>query len=448
MNLTDLTELAVKYCEKFGADEAEAFAQNQQIVEVVLERAEIQNERVKTQRGIGIRFIKDKKLGFTFTSTLSKANIEETCRNAKSLANVSLPNPDWFSLPTPAKLPKPPAGIFDVETVSMGGNEVLNLTMRAYDAVKGYDKRVSIDDGKFSLVLNEISISNSHGVEVEEKTTLLNGYLVCMAKEHGEASSMAFEYDIARSLKDFSPERIGRLSAEKALASVKPRAVESFVGKVILDSDPASIVLMYPIFSGVNADNVQRGRSLWAEKLGEEVASKQLTITDDGLLPKGIGSSTFDSEGVPSQKTPVITRGKLKNFLQNSFTANKEKKKSTGNAYRESYNMPPSIMVSNLIVEAGKKKIEEMVSEVDKGIVVRRFSGNVRVESGEFSGIAKQASYIEKGEVRYPLKETMISGNAFQTIKNIIEIGSETRPTSLKAYFPPILVDKINIVSK
>jgi len=448
MSLANLAGFSVKYCEKMGVDEAEALAQSQRIVEVVLERAEIQSERIKNQRGIGIRLIKDKRLGFAFASTLSKASIEEACRNAKSLANVSIPNPDWVSLPTSARLPNPPNGIYDEKTAGLSGDEVLNLAMLAYDEAKGYDKRVDIDDGKFSTIINEVAISNSHGIEAEEKTTLLQGYLICVAKEYGETSSMAFEYDVTRSVDDFSPERIGRVSAEKALASLKPKAVEPFVGRVILDSDPAATILMSPIISGVNADNAQRGRSLWAEKLGEEVASEKLTVTDDGLLPKGISSSSFDFEGVPRQKTPVVTRGKLESFLHNSFTANKERKNSTGNAHREGYNMLPLIAVSNLMVKAGKKKLEEMISEVDKGIIVRRFSGNVRPESGEFSGIAKQASYVEKGEIKYPLKETMISGNAFQAIKNLIEIGSEIRPTFLRTYVPPIMVDKINIISK
>jgi PmbA protein len=161
-----------------------------------------------------------------------------------------------------------------------------------------------------------------------------------------------------------------------------------------------------------------------------------------------MGSSSFDFEGVPRQKTPVIARGKLRNFLYNSFTANKEGKKSTGNAYRDGYYMLPVIYASNLIVGTGAKKLEKMVAGIDKGIIVRRFSGNVRPDSGEFSGIAKQASYIEKGMVKYPLKETMISGNAFQAMKNIIEIGSETRPTFIGGYVPPITIDKINIISK
>jgi len=448
MSLAEYARLAIKYCEKTGVDEAEAFVQAQQTIEVVLERAEIQSERVKTQQGIGIRVIKNKKLGFAFASTLSKASIEEACRNAQSLANVSMPNPDWVSLPTPSKLPKTPSGLYDEETAVAGGDEILELAMVSYDAAKNYDKRVEIDDGKFSAFVTDIAISNSHGIDVEEKTTLLEGYLICMAKERGEASSMAFEYDIARSIKDFSSKRIGEVAAEKALASLNPKTVEPFVGKVILDSDPAATILMYPIMSAVNADNVQRGRSLWAGKIGEEIASQKLTIVDDGLLPKGIGSSSFDFEGIPHQKTPILTKGKLEGYLHNCYTANKEKKKSTGNAYREGYNMLPLILASNLMVEPGKKKLDEMISEVDKGIIVRRFSGNVRAESGEFSGIAKQASYIEKGEIKYPLKETMISGNTFQALKNIIEIGCEIRPTLAKAYVPPILIDKINIVSK
>lgn len=448
MSLLDFAELAVKTCERIGADEAEAFVQNQQIVEVVLERGEIQNERFKTQSGIGIRVIKDRKLGFAFASKLSKESVEETCRAAISLAKVSVPNPEWVSLPTKERLPKTPKGIFDPEIANISGEKMLNLVINAYDAAKGYDRRVDIDDGKFSAILNQIAVANSHGVEAEEKTTRMEGYLVCVAKERGVTSSMAYEYDVSTILEEFLPEKIGKTAAEKALTSLHPKAIESFTGKVILDSDPASFILLYPVISSVNADNVQRGRSLWTGKIGEKVASPKLTAFDDGLMPKGIGSLNFDFEGSPRQKTPIITRGKLEGFLHNSYTANKEGRKSTGNAYRESYTILPSVAVSNLVVKAGKKKLEELIAEVDKGIIVRRFSGNVRPDSGEFSGIAKQASYIEKGQIKHALGETMISGNAFQALKDLIEIGCETRPTEIRAYTPPILVDNINIISK
>jgi len=448
MKLANYSDQAVQYCEKLGADEAEAYVQTVQTIEVVLERAEIQNERVKKMQGIGIRAIKDKKLGFAFTSSVDKGKMQEACRSALSLASVSLPNQDWVSLPEPQKLPKSPMGIFDKKAADAGAEEVISLVTRAYDEAKAYDERVEIDDGKFSVFTYQAAVSNSHGVEAEGKKTLLVGSLVCVAREGGETSSAASEYDVSTSLKDFSPERVGRLAAEKAVASLKPKAVASFDGKCILDPTVASAVLVQPIISSINADNVQKSRSLWSNRLGQEVAVANLTLIDDGLLSKGIGSSSFDSEGVPCQKTLVIESGTLLNFLYDSFSAHKENKKSTGNGHRAAYSQLPSITVSNLIIKAGTKRLDELISEVDKGILVKRFSGNVRQESGEFSGIAKQASYIEGGEIKHCLKETMISGNAFQAIKYIIEIGSEIRPTQNQTYVPPMLVDKMTIVSK
>jgi len=198
----------------------------------------------------------------------------------------------------------------------------------------------------------------------------------------------------------------------------------------------------------VNADNVQRGRSLWADMIGENVSNRNLTVSDDGLLPYGLGSSPFDAEGVPSQKTLLIDNGILRNFLYDSYTANKADTESTGNATRNSYSSLPAISISNLLIEPGTKSFDDLVSEIDRGIIINRFSGSVRVESGEFSGVAKQASYVENGEVKFPLKETMISGNAFDSLRKIVEIGRDRRATMTSVYTPPILVKDINIVSK
>ncbi|MFB0567574.1 MAG: TldD/PmbA family protein [Candidatus Bathyarchaeia archaeon] len=448
MSLQASTQFAVKTCEKLGADEAEAFAQEQRTIEVVVERGEIQNERVKAHKGIGIRFIKDKKLGFAFSSDTSNESPQATCHVASILSKTSIPNPDWVSLPAPAKVLKA-IGVYNKEVAAFNTGDVLSLTKQAYKAVKEYDKRAFIDDGKFTVTSTEVAISNSYGIDLAEKSTFLFCYLVCVAKERGEVSSMGFEYEVARSMQ-FSPEKMGKSAAKKAIASLRPKPVKSFKGKVILDSDPAARILIYPVISSVNAENAQRQRSIWLNKLGKEVAVKQLNIVDDGLLPRGAGSSSFDGEGVPCQKTAVITKGMLKGFLHDSFTANKEKRKSTGNANRENYNILPTISSSNFFVKPGKKKLEEMIAGVDKGIFVRRFSGNVRPDSGEFSGITKQASYIEKGEIKHALKETMISGNTFKVLKNIVEIGSEIRPTFFlgKAYVPPILLENVTIISK
>lgn len=191
MSLQVATQIAMKNCQKLGADEAEAYAQRTRTIEVVLERGEIQSERVKVQQGIGIRFIKEKKLGFAFASDVSKDSIQTACKSALKLAKTSVPNPDWVSLPEVAKLPKTPTGIFDRKVAALSGDEVLDLALQAYDAVKEYDKRATVDDGKFSAQVIEVALSSSHGMEASEKSTLLSGYVVCVAKERGQTSSMA-----------------------------------------------------------------------------------------------------------------------------------------------------------------------------------------------------------------------------------------------------------------
>ncbi|RLI06724.1 hypothetical protein DRO22_00225 [Candidatus Bathyarchaeota archaeon] len=448
IGLIEAAEYAVKECERLGADEAEGFTQKQRTVEIVLERGEIQNERTKTQQGIGIRVIKDKKLGFAFASTLNQQVVQETCRDAFKLAGVSPENPDWVSLPPPRKIPPVPEGLYDDELASLTPDEVLGMVIGGYEAVKGVDPRVSIDDGKLSIFSTEVAISNSHRISLEGKGTAASFFLVCVAKEGGETSSFAYEYEVSRTLRGFSTEKVGELAAKKALMSLGARRVEPFRGEVLLSPDVAAEVLFGPVVSSVNADNVQRGRSLWADMIGENVSNRNLTVSDDGLLPYGLGSSPFDAEGVPSQKTLLIDNGILRNFLYDSYTANKADTESTGNAARNSYSSLPSISISNLLIEPGTKSFDDLVSEIDRGIIINRFSGSVRVESGEFSGVAKQASYVENGEVKFPLKETMISGNAFDSLRKIVEIGRDRRATMTSVYTPPILVKDINIVSK
>lgn len=361
------------------------------------------------------------------------------------MARASMPNPDWVSLPEPTSFPKV-SGTFDDGVAGLQADVVLRFALQAYDAVKRYDERVSIDEGKFSVNVDNIAISNTLGIGATEKSTFLSGYLMCIAKEAGEASSFAFEYDLSRSM-SFYPEKIGEEAARKALSSLRPRKSEPFSGQVILEQDPAARILFYPVFYSVNADNVQRARSLWRDRVGEQVAATSLSIVDDGVLPSGVGSSSFDDEGVSRQKTTVMLKGVLKGYIYDSFTANKEKRRSTGNAGRGGYSSLPSVAASNFVVEPKGKKLDELVSQVDRGIIVGRFSGTVRPDSGEFSGVAKQAHYVEKGEIKYPLKETMVSGNAFEALKNVVDIGSESRPTFSGVYTPPVLIDKVNIVS-
>jgi PmbA protein len=210
---------------------------------------------------------------------------------------------------------------------------------------------------------------------------------------------------------------------------------------------PVTSIILPVIGFSVNADMVQRKSSLWAGKIGERVCSSNISIVDDGTLPGGMATSRFDDEGVARRVTPIISNGVLKSYLYDSYTAFKESRESTGNAGRASYASMPSISFSNVIFNEGVKSIDELISEVDRGLLVGRFSGNVEPASGIFSGTVKQSVYIENGEVKFAVEETMISGNVFQLLSGNVVLGKPRRMLG-GAHVPPILLEDVNIISK
>jgi PmbA protein len=120
------------------------------------------------------------------------------------------------------------------------------------------------------------------------------------------------------------------------------------------------------LINAVKADSVERNQSPFKDKLGTQVGSEVLTIVDDALLPHGLRTGIVDAEGVPHQKTPIIEKGVLQNFLYDSYTANKQGRESTGNASRGGYLSTPSIEATNFHIQHGTKSAEELLSEVDE----------------------------------------------------------------------------------
>jgi PmbA protein len=193
-----------------------------------------------------------------------------------------------------------------------------------------------------------------------------------------------------------------------------------------------------------NADNVQRGRSIYADKMDEQVLSPNLNIHDDGILKKGLNSSGSDGEGFPSQKTTLIENGVLKNFIYDLYTSRKSDVKSTGNGMRSSYADTPSVGFSNILMEF--KEIKE-ISEIENGVVVKDLLGahTANPISGDFSVEAMNAFKIENGEISHPIKKAMLSGNIFQAFTTAYAASDKVRQIG-SFVLPPVTVSKLRIV--
>jgi PmbA protein len=459
IDISAVAENAIKHAKRLGADAAEAYVLKQNGILVSIEHGVISNESALEIAGVGIRIIKEGAVGFSHVDKLEEKKVEQTVENAIHIARASIPDPN-NAFPKPSTY-KRVGGIHDRSLVNFQVEDAVEMTRDLLDAAVGYDKRVRPDMGGTEIRVEEEALMNTEGVQATAETTLIGVEIYGSATEKGEITSGTEDYGYSHRL-DLDVTKIGTTFAERAVQQFGAKKIESFEGTVILDFAPSVELIGSTLVFGARSDNVQRKASPLGEKIGTELAASQLNVTDDGLIERGMMTKAFDDEGSPRKRTPILEKGVLKNLLYNTYTSKKDGTESTGNASRRAVglfftpNLPfesaPQLLASNLIIETGNKSKEQLVEEVDKGVLVGRFSGNTELSNGNFSGTVKQGMLIENGEIKHPISGAMISGNSYVLMKNVSGISKEYKTLSLyrapSARSPMIRAENVKITGK
>jgi len=446
--ILNLTEDAVKFAQKKGADEAEAFTYLGLTTNVVIERGQIARSSRIIDRGIGIRAIVNKTVGFSYTNRLeSREAIEETVEMALSAAKASKPDTDWHSL-APKKSLRSIEGTYDPNIAELRDEDLVKIASMMLDAAEKTDKRAfSVEGGAGASYLVR-AVANSNGIACFDHGTIIECSLATIGKEGAEVTPICFEFNAER-MYNIDPEWVGKEAARLAVSALKAQKIETKNTNVIFTQFAFQELLYFTLINAIKADYVQRNQSAFKGKIGEEVASEIVTIYDDGLLNGGLRTWKFDGEGVPQQKTPIIEKGVLRNFIYDNYTAKKEGKESTGNATRAGYLSTPSIEATNFHFMPENKTPEELISETEDGLIVYYLQGahSSNPASGEFSVVATPAWKIKNGEIVYPTKGVMLAGNVFQLLKNISALANNERKVG-QLVAPWILVENIKVIGK
>ncbi|MCW4004347.1 MAG: TldD/PmbA family protein [Candidatus Bathyarchaeota archaeon] len=445
--MLSLAEKAVASALKQGAQEAEVYVYEGQATSVGIELGQISKTNRIIDRGLGIRVIANKAMGFAYTNVNDQKAIESTVLRALSAAKASKPDPDWRGLPQK----KPYAsteGTFDQKIVDLKGEELVDVAQTMLDAAVAVDKRVFPIEGGVGSGYISNAVANSNGVAGFDKGTIVECSVATLAKKGSAVTPVCFEFNTSRNYK-IDPAWVGKEAAKLAVSALKTKSVETKSAKVIFTQFALQDLLANTLINAIKADSVQRNQSAFKDKIGEAVASENLTIYDDGLLPGGIRTSVFDGEGVPRQRTPIIEKGILKNFLYDNYSANKDGKESTGNASRAAYLSTPSIDATNFHIMPRNKTAEEMISEVDDGLIVYYLQGahSSNPVSGDFSVVATPAWKIQNGKITHSSRGVMLAGNIFEVLKNVSVVGSNERQMG-QLISPWIQVENVRIIGK
>lgn len=437
----------IPLAERMGADEVELYVASGKSFEVEVRFGQIASSNSSIDSGVGIRVIVNKTIGFGFCNSLDEKKIREITEKTIQIAKSSKPDSNWSELPYPNPFPVV-RGIYDKRIPELTAEEIVEITNRMLQAAKEYDKRVMPYWGGVGLGHGIYAVINSHGVEGYEKSTVIGCMMGTVAREGNTVSTECSEADYKRSL-NINPENVGREAARLAVDSLKPKKVDTGYYPVVLTQDALVSLLSYTFVPTICGDNVIRDKSAYKGKLNTLVASEILTIEDDGTLEKGLGTSAFDGEGTPTQKTVVIEKGVLKNFIFDNYFGRRAGAKSTGNAKRRGYATTPIIAPTNLCIKKGDKTPEELISEIDNGLFIHDVQGahSSNPESGEVSVVTTPCWEIKKGEIRNAVKGAMLAGNFYNMIKDLRSIGDSVRQVSYLVS-PWISFNQVRIVGE
>lgn len=408
-----------------GATAAEVVIRQRTEFSVAVRVGEVEKLKESIDQGLGLRVLIDGRQASVSGSDLSSEALTSLIEEAVELARLTSPD-DTAGLPDREELATtlPDLDLYDEAIERLSTEEQIEMALRAERAAQDYsDRIINFDGGGFDSGYGSAILANSLGFAGEYRATSCSLASVPVAAEDGKMQR-DYWYDERRKLSELdSPEEIGVMAAKRTLRKLGGRPVPTQTVPVVFEPTMARD-LLGDVFNATSGESVFRKASFLVGQLGEKIASQRLTVIDDGTMPRCLGSRPFDGEGLPTRRTVVIRNGVLESYLLNTYTARKLGLKSTANAGR-GLTGAPGVAAGNLYIEPGPYSQNDIIKSVSKGIMITELLGfGVNIVTGDYSRSAS-GTWIENGELTFPVQGVTIAGNLKDMLNSIEMIGND-----------------------
>ena len=445
MNLDEIARRAVEAAVDAGATDAEAWAEEGVSRRIRVYDGEVESLSDAGGRGVGVRGFVDGRSGYAYGTDLSEDGIVETARAARTAAEAADAD-EYGGLPEEFGS-TPLDGLASSAMGDWSTESKVELTLEVERAARRRPGVSQVENAVYSDAEGSVALANSRGFAAGYGATQAWAHASAFAGEGADLMT-GMGIGLGRDPGALDPEAIGAEAAERALALVGARQPESRRCPVVLDAFVAASFIGF-IGSMLSAESVQRGRSLFADREGDEIADPALALADDATNPEGPATAPFDGEGSPTRRTPLIEGGRLLTFLFDARTARRAGRATTANASRGSYRSPPSVGTSNLVVEPGEGDLEQLFRAAGDGLYVTEVAGlhsGVNPVSGTFS-VGASGRLVENGEPAGPVRELTIASDLVSMLQAVRAVGSEARwvPLGGSVKAPPILIGEMAV---
>ena len=411
--------------ESLGATYAEIRTQQNNNTLINVRDGQVEAVTLATEMGAAIRVLAKGAWGFSMTNSLKREDLEKSAKSAFKMARVA-----GESIREPVKL-APVQSIKDKVRASMKKdsrkidiatkiNNLLNINKNCFS----FDERIKSVTIRFADLATEQALATTEGTLIEQEKMFVWNYCWVTGKTKGTMASARDEIGAhGYELFDIEPpEKIAKRVSRRVTEQLEAKTPKGGEHKAIIGTDIVGVLAHEAFGHLCEADLTLAGSALLG-KLGEEVASKEVTIYDTALIPQGFGAIKYDDEGVPGRRTDLIKNGVLVGLMHNRETAAKMDMPPTGNARAQDFRVPPLIRMRNTCFEEGDYSFDELMEGIKFGYFLEAFRGGQANLDGTFTVGVQSAFEIVNGELGNPVRNLGISGNTLETLRHIDACG-------------------------
>ena len=409
-------------------EQVEAYVARTHDTEVRVFDGDVESLSVAGVDGVGVRVISGGRQGYAWAGSLDRDVVDETMAEARDNAAFGEPD-EWYGLASPADAGEVDVADLDVwreDLLSVTADEKVAIALELERATRAADVRVrGVEHAGYDDSAIEAAVANSLGLESTTRRTLCSCSAFALAGDDA-ATQTGSGFSAGRTLADLDVDDAAGDAAERAVRLLGAAQPPSRRLPVVFDPLVTRSLLAI-LGAALGGEAVLKGRSMFVDREGEEVAAPGVTLVDDPTLPEAFGAVSHDSEGVPTRRTELIAGGRLAAILHNVYTGRRASAATTGSAARGGFKSAPGVAARALHLVPGSRSPAEIMASVPEALYVQSVSGlhsGTNPVSGDFS-VGVEGLMVRDGALAEPVREITIASTLQRMLLDVDQVGSD-----------------------
>jgi len=412
-----------------GGDFADLYFEHTTFFNLILRDGNVSSGGFHTDYGVGIRVLKGEKTGYAYSENLEMSEMVKAAEAASAIAQAGGSSLSYSSGATA----RPTEDLYTMQQNwrDMQASTFLPFLLDLEKQITSKDNRIIKVMARLSDSVSDVLMYNSFGELTCETRPMGSLSVTVVFQQNGNTENKSISRSFRMGAELITPALIEDIASEavkgidERFEAIRPKGGQM---SVVMGAGPSGVLLHEAMGHAFEADFNRKGQSIFSEKMGVRVCPEGVNVVDDGTLMNNRGACGYDDEGVPGQKTYMVTDGILTSYLHDRISAAWYGVAPTGNGRRENFRYNPIPRMRATYMESGNAEPEGIIASVNKGIYVEELSnGQVKIGEGDFTFFVKSGYLIENGHLTAPIKDINIIGNGPQALADILAVGNDLR---------------------